>query len=174
MLQAASDYESARAGFIWKIPTHYNIGFDACDRHVNVMADSLALIFEDEGGRVERYSFLDIKRRSNRLANVLRAHGVVAGDRFGILLPQAPETAIAHVAAYKSGIIAVPLFVLFGEDALEFRLRDSAAKALITDVINLPKVMGIRDRLPDLRLIVVVGGMAVSYTHLTLPTKRIV
>ncbi|MFL6653240.1 MAG: acyl-CoA synthetase [Sulfurifustis sp.] len=158
MLTPASSYESACAAFQWRIPTHYNIGVDACDRHAAARPEATALIFEQEPGRVERYRFLDIQRLSNRLANVLEAHGVAAGDRFAILLPQSPPTAIAHIAAYKSGLIAVPLFVLFGEDALEFRLQNSGAKALITDAVNFPKVLAIRPRLPELKLIIVVGG----------------
>jgi acetyl-CoA synthetase len=164
VLRVASDYESAYAGFRWGVPVRYNIGVDVCDRHAERAPDAVALIFEDETGRIERYSFRDVKRHSNRLANALRAHGVGVGDRFGILLPQSPQTAIAHIAAYKAGIIAVPLFVLFGEDALEFRLRDSGAKALITDGANLPKIARIRERLPDLQSIVVVGGDGVDLT----------
>ncbi len=62
------------------------------------------------------------------------------GDRVGILLPQSPETAIAHVAAYKSALVAIPLFVLFGEEALDYRLGDSGATALVTDTASLPKL----------------------------------
>jgi len=164
VLRAASSYEAVRAEFIWDIPTHYNIGVDACDRHAQATPDRIALIFEDETGRVERYRFRDIKQLSNQLANLLRAQAIGAGDRLGVLLPQSPETAIAHIAAYKSAVIAVPLFVLFGEDALEFRLRDSGAKAIITDRTNFPKVSAIRARLPDLHTIIVVGGGGIDGT----------
>ena len=82
--------------------------------------------------------------------DALVAQGLGRGDRIGILLPQAPETAIAHVAIYKMGAIAVPLFSLFGADALEYRLAHSGARALITDRENLAKIETIRDRLPDL------------------------
>lgn len=164
MLQPATDYASTYAGFRWRIPERYNIGVDACDRHAQADPEALALIFEDEAGRAERYRFLDIQRLSNRLANVFRAHGLAPGDRCGVLLPQAPQTAVAHVAIYKSGLIAVPLFVLFGEDALEFRLRDSGARALVTDAANLPKVSALRARLPELRLVLVVGGRGADGT----------
>ena len=91
----------------------------------------------------------------DRLANLLLAQGLGRGDRIGILLPQSPETAIAHVATYKMGMIAVPLFTLFGADALEYRLADSGARALITDRDNLAKIETIRDRLPDLASLIV-------------------
>ncbi len=125
------------AAFKWKVPARYNIGVDACDRHAEATPSAVALIFEREDGSVQRYSFADIKRLSNRLANALAAHGLARGDRVGILLQQSPETAIAHIAAYKSALIAIPLFVLFGEEALEYRLGNSGAKALVTDTANL-------------------------------------
>ena len=164
VLRRATSYEAVRAGFAWEVPAYYNIGVDACDRHAHASPERLALIFEDDAGRIERYRFRDIAQLSNRLANALRAHGVSAGDRLGVLLPQSAETAVAHIAAYKSGIIAVPLFVLFGEDALEFRLRDSGAKAVVTDRVNLPKVFAVRARLPELRTILVIAGNGIDET----------
>src|SRR5512145_1929755 len=158
MLVHAATYDDARARFQWQVPRAYNIGVDACDRHAASHPEKVALIFEDEDGVVAHFTFKDIKLASNRLANALAAHRIRRGDRLAILLQQAPETAIAHIAAYKAGLIAVPLFVLFGEDALEYRLKNSGAAALVTDTANLPKVAAIRRRLPDLKLILVVGG----------------
>jgi acetyl-CoA synthetase len=155
MLQKAPSYEALRDTFRWQVPEHYNIGVDVSDRQ---KPDGLALVFLDEAGAAQRLSFGDITAQSNRFANVLTAHGLARGDRFGILLPQAPETAIAHVAAYKAGLIAVPLFTLFGEDALEFRLADCGARALVTDPIGYAKILAIRDRLPELRHVFLVGG----------------
>src|ERR1041385_6709143 len=158
MLERAESYEEVRRRFRWRIPQRYNIGVDACDRHAAARPEALALIFEGDDGAIDRYSFGDIRALSNRLANVFAAHGLARGDRVGILLQQSPETAVAHIAAYKAGLIAIPLFVLFGEDALEYRLHNAEAAALVTDEENLPKILAIRDRLPTLRLILVVGG----------------
>ncbi|MBI3451937.1 MAG: acyl-CoA synthetase [Rhodospirillales bacterium] len=158
MIVKAATYDAVRERFRWQVPARYNIGVDVCDRHAAAHPDNTALIFVDEGGAVRRYSFADIRRDSNRLANALAAHGVGQGDRIGILLQQSPEAAIAHVAAYKSGLIAVPLFVLFGEEALEYRLGNAGARALVTDAANLPKILAIRDCLPELRVVFVVGG----------------
>jgi acetyl-CoA synthetase len=124
-----------------------------CDRHAGDVAKR-ALIYEDAAGRIQEYTFLEIMRRANRLASALTAEGVGPGDRIAILLAQSPGTAIAHVATYKMGAIAVPLFTLFGADALEYRLAHSGARALITDRENLAKVETIRERLPDLAVIV--------------------
>ncbi len=158
MLEAGASYDEVRRRFRWRLPENYNIGVDVCDRHAAARPDAIALVHEDEHGTVRRYSFGEIRALSNRLANSLAAQGLVRGDRIGILLAQGPETAIAHVAAYKAGLIAIPLFVLFGEDALEYRLTNAGARALVTDRDNLPKVLAIRRRLPALQTILVVGG----------------
>src|SRR5260370_38420454 len=150
MRNEAASYEELVGGFRWRVPEFYNIGVDVCDRHATGEG-RLALIFQDEGGAVRRYSFDDIKAQSNRFANVLVAHGMERGDRLAILLPQAPETAIAHVAPYKAGLIAVPLFTLFGEDALEYRLGDSGATALVPDSAAYAQIAPLRARLPELR-----------------------
>ena len=157
-------YETLRETFRWEIPERYNIAVDTVDRHAAARPADLALIFEDDAGATSRYSFEDVRRASNRLANVLVGSGHERGDRVAILLPQAPETAIAHIAAYRAGFIAVPLFVLFGPDAIEYRLADSGATAVITDLAEWPKVAEVRDRLPNLRTIIVVGGGGVDGT----------
>ncbi|MCC3263783.1 AMP-binding protein, partial [Paenibacillus polymyxa] len=80
-------------------------------------------------------------------------YGIRRGDRVAIYLPQAPATAVAHVAAYRMGAVAVPLFTLFGVDAIQYRLANSGASALITDAEGCRKLLEIRDSLPDLKVI---------------------
>ena len=163
MLPSADNYDELRAKFAWRVPVRYNIGVDACDRWADD-PDRIALIHNRADGAVRRYSFLELKRLSNRLANTLAAQGITRGDRVGILLPQAPETAIAHLAAYKLGAIAVPLFTLFGPEALEFRLDNSGAAALVTDRAGLEKVEGLRERLPGLKVLLSIdGGPALDF-----------
>ena len=129
MLQRGHSYDEVYRGFRWALPERFNIGVAACDRHADGTG-RLALVYETPDGRVERFSFDALKRLSNRCANALAALGIGRGDRVAVLLPQRPETAIAHLAIYKLGAVAVPLFVQFGPDALEHRLADSGAKAL--------------------------------------------
>lgn len=157
MLKPGKTYTEVVDAFQWKVPRYYNIGVDVCDKWAT-QRYRLALIFEDESGRVEKYTFWELRRLSNRLANALSALGIHRGDRVGILLPQCPETAISHIATYKIGAVAIPLFTLFGPDALEYRLSNGEAKAVITDGANLEKVLEIKERLPKLELIVVTKG----------------
>lgn len=152
-------YSSLYQNFDWNLPKQYNIGVDVVDRHA-ADPSKLALIYEQENGDVQRYTFSDIKKSSDQLALALAALGIERGDRIGILLPQAPETATAHVASYKLGAIALPLFTLFGPDALEYRLQDSGARVVITDQANYEKVMDLRPQLPALQTVIVTGESA--------------
>lgn len=164
MLQKRKTYEEVYRGFSWIVPEYYNIGIDICDKWADERY-RLALIYEDEDAKVEKYTFWDLKGLSNRLANALTAYGVKRGDRVGILLPQCPETALSHLAIYKLGGIAIPLFVLFGPDALEYRLANSEAKALITDAANIEKIEQIRTKLPHLKIIIATKAKPMEGVH---------
>lgn len=122
------------------------------------------MIYEDEQGSIAKYSFWEIKKLSNKLANALRGLGIGRMDRVGILLGQRPETLISHLAIFKLGAVSMPLFTLFGPDALEYRLRDSGAKALITDAENVGKITSIQERLPELKHVICVEGQPDAVT----------
>lgn len=161
MLPPAKDYAELIAKFRWHVPTRFNIGVDVCDRQDPAKP---ALVFEDEAGAVRTIKFGELRDLTNRFANALAGVGLRRGDRVGVLLQQSPETAIAHIASYKSGLIAVPLFVLFGEDALEYRLGNCGASCVVTDLAQLPKILAIRPRLPDLKTVIVVDGRGADGT----------
>ncbi len=157
MLKPGNTYDAVISNFSWKIPEHYNIGVDICDKWAG-QPDRPALVYENESGQTEKYTFADLRRLSNRLANGLKASGIDQGDHFGILLPQCPETAVSHIAVYKIGAIAIPLFTLFGTDALEYRLSNGEARGIVTDAANLPKIMEIRQNLPLLKVVILTRG----------------
>ena len=159
LLSQAASYEELVHNFTWHIPESYNMGVDVCDRHADGTA-RLALIYVDNQDRCTRFTFDEIKDFSDRFANVLGADGLQPGDRLAVLLPQMPETAVAHVAAFKAGLISIPLFTLFGEQALEFRLSHSGATAVVTDAAGLAKLVPIRNRLPQLSRIYLAGDRA--------------
>jgi len=157
MLTFGKTYEAVYNTFQWQIPEYYNIGVDICDKWASDRG-RLALISENDQGQLEKFTFADLKDLSNRLANGLNALGVKQGDRIGILLPQSPETAISHIAVYKTGGIAIPLFVLFGTDALLYRLQNSEAKVVVTNGDNLAKILEIWNDLPHLESVIVTNG----------------
>jgi acetyl-CoA synthetase len=154
----ATGYDELVSGFSWDLPKRFNIGVAVCDDWADREPEREALVFVDENGDTARYSYADLRRLSNQLANLLKSRGVQPGDRIGVLLPQRPETAYAHIAALKLGAITIPLFTLFGEEALEYRLKDSGAKAVVTDLAGAAKLSRLRDRLPELTTVFCVDG----------------
>ncbi|SSW69149.1 acyl-CoA synthetase [Achromobacter agilis] len=152
MLSRADSYTQLASQFQWQVPAAYNIGVDACDKWADG-SGRLALIYEKSDGAQSRYTFDQIKAQSSRLANSLEGRGIKRGDRVAIYLPQAPETAVTHIAVYKMGAVAVPLFTLFGVDAIQYRLANSGAAALVTDAAGCRKLREIRASLPDLKVV---------------------
>jgi acetyl-CoA synthetase len=160
MLPFIKDYDRLYREFRWEIPARYNIGVDVCDRWATRDPDRAAIIHVHSGGGTEAISFRALMQRSNRLANALRAHGVGRGERVAILLPQSPEAVIAHVAIYKLGAIALPLALLFGTEALAYRLENSGAKVLVTNDTGVQKLASLGDTPPDLKLVISTDGDA--------------
>src|SRR4051812_50043861 len=120
----------------WRIPDRFNIGVDVADRQA---PESLALVELEPSGKAREFTFGAISALSNRLANLLEARGLRRGDRVAVLLPQRHETAVAHVAAYKAGLVAGPLFTLFGGEAPEVRPGKRRARAGGTHQDQLPQ-----------------------------------
>jgi acetyl-CoA synthetase len=159
MLTETDSYEKLYRDFRWDIPARFNIAAACCDRYADG-SNRLALIYVDEDGSAKRTSFDELRSFSSRFADVLKADGLTRGDRVAVFLSQSLELPIAHLAAFRSGLVSVPLFTLFGEDALQFRLENSGAKAVVTDEGGLEKLTTIRDRLPDLKNVYVIGKAA--------------
>ena len=132
-------YEEMRAAHRWEVPEHYNIASDVCDKHPR---DKLAMVWEDWRGAEREVRFGELQDLSRRFANVLAANGVERGDRVATLLPSLPETAAAFFGTYRSGAILLSMSVLYGDEGIQHRLKDSGAKAVVTDTAN-------RDRIPE-------------------------
>jgi acetyl-CoA synthetase len=160
ILPPASSYDACYAQFRWQIPERFNIAAAVCDRHAAATPEKVALLFEDADGSQKHLTFAELKASANRLANVLAHRGVQRGDCVAIHLPQSFEAAVAHVATYKLGAIALPLFSLFGPDALRHRLADSGARVLVTCAANLPVLDAVRDDLGELEHVLVTDGSA--------------
>ncbi|RED13810.1 AMP-binding protein [Pontivivens insulae] len=153
LVQRTGTWQERRAAFRWPEPERYNIAEETCERWARVAPDRIALTYLRPDNEVRAYSYIQLSRASSRLANAFAARGVRRGDRVAVLLPQTPETILTHLAAYKLGAIVVPLFTLFGEDGLAYRLGNAGAKVVVTDRANLPKIAAIRDKLPELDFI---------------------
>ena len=144
MLPESRSYDEIVRQFRWQVPARFNIGVEVCDRWAEREPGKLALVAVGQDGQSRDVSYGWLRETSNRMANVLAAHGIDRGDRVAILLPQAPEVAAIHIAIYKLGAVALPLAMLFGPDAIAYRLQNAGAKAVFTNAQGLAKIAEIR------------------------------
>jgi acetyl-CoA synthetase len=157
-------YEELYRGFRWSVPARYNMAHACCGQWAADRA-RFALYWEDESGATAAYSFWDIQQAANRLSNALAALGVKRGDRVAIILPQRPETAIAYIAVFQIGAIALPLSHLFGPDALEYRMEHAEASIAIVEPTTIANLWAVKDRLTHLRHVIGVGGARETSVH---------
>lgn len=157
----ADRYAALYNKFRWHVPAAFNIAEVCCSRWAEDES-RVAIHYEDEAGAHAVLTYAALKAQANRLSNLLKALGVYRGDRVAIILPQRPETAIAHIACYQLGAIAMPMSILFGPDALEYRLQDSEAAVAIVDRAALENLAAIRAACPALAHVIAVDCAAVT------------
>ena len=148
-----NDFDRICRDFNWSIPEYLNIAHQVCERHQQ-RADQVAIYTENAAGDRASYRFAELKEHSDRLANALRARGVKRGDRVAIVLPQTIETIVAHLAIHKLGAVSLPLAILFGPEALEYRLRDSGACAAIVHASRYDDIRQLQPDLPELQQLI--------------------
>ncbi len=140
LIKRAATYREIYDAFRWEVPARFNVAVACCDRWA-ADPERVALIHEQPDGDVRRYTFAELQALSNRCANMFVGLGLQRGDRVLVLLGQRPEAAIAHLAAWRAGMISVVCSVLFGADAVQYRVQTSGAKLVITDDANLAKAI---------------------------------
>jgi acetyl-CoA synthetase len=150
-------YDELYRSFRWDVPERYNMARACCGNWAQDRG-RFALYWEDESGAMAAYTYWDLQQAANRLSNALAALGVKRGDRVAIILPQRPETAIAYLAVFQMGAIALPLSHLFGPDALEYRMEHAEASIAIVEPGTIANLWAIRGRLTHLRHVIGVGG----------------
>jgi acetyl-CoA synthetase len=164
MRAMADRYEELYRRFRWNVPARYNIARACCGQWA-ADRSRFALYWEDESGAAAAYSFWDIQQQANRLSNALAALGVRRGDRVALLLPQRPESAIAYMAIFQMGAVALPLSHLFGPDALEYRMEHAGASVAIVEPTTIANLWAVRGRLSQLKHVIGVGGAREAGVH---------
>lgn len=163
----AFNYEKEAGNWKWDIPEHYNIGYDCVDKHADGKnKDKLALLWENEKGDTETYTFLEMKKLSNKFGNILRDLGFKKGDRFLIRLPNIPAFQISFIGGAKIGAVPIPSSVMFRGHEIEYRINDSESKAVITTAKFAEEVRKIRGNCPSLQYVIIVdepGKNEISY-----------
>jgi acetyl-CoA synthetase len=146
------DYRALYESFRWEIPEFFNLAEACCGRWARDPAtmDRIAVFTEHEDGRRDAWSYAHIQAEANRLSAALRATGVQRGERVAIVMPQRIETVIAHMAIYQLGAIAMPLSMLFGPEALAYRINHSETCVAIADETSIDNVLAARPDCPTL------------------------
>jgi acetyl-CoA synthetase len=163
--QRAYKYAVLHSCFRWQVDTHFNIAQACCQRWAaesngkgpSATPSRTAIRIHRPGAACRDYSYADLQHSADALSLALGALGVRRGDRVAIVLPQCFETAVAYMAVLQMGAVAMPLSILFGPDALEFRLQDSEAVLAIVDENAMASLKAVRPNCPALRTLLAVG-----------------
>ncbi len=159
-IAAADPYDAIYRSFRWQVPRHFNLFEVCCARWARQTPQATAVICEHERGDIAQFSYADLHASALRLAAALAALGVARGDRVAIVMPQRFETAVAHMAVSALGAVAMPLSMLFGPDALAYRLNDSQAVLAIVDGSAIEPLLAVRAECAALRTVVSVAEAA--------------
>ena len=160
--QRRDNHARMHAGFGWRVPADFNIA-QACSARWAAgpdAGDRIAIRAHGAAAGADTLTYGALQRSADRLSHALAALGVRRGDRVAIVMPQRFETAIAYMAVFQMGAVAMPLSMLFGPDALEYRLRNSEAAVAICDESSIGNVLSIRAACPALRTLIGVGAAA--------------
>ncbi|MBA3592181.1 MAG: AMP-binding protein [Polaromonas sp.] len=155
-------YDALHAGFRWQVDEYFNIA-GVCSRRWAEMPDAtkrIAIRAHQSGAEGIFYTYFQLQAAADALSHVLVELGVKRGDRVAIVMPQRFETAVAYMAVFQMGAVAMPLSMLFGPEALEYRLQDSDAVLAICDESSMDNIQVVRSRCPALRTVIAAGAAA--------------
>ncbi|ALV06105.1 acyl-CoA synthetase [Roseateles depolymerans] len=151
-------YPHMHARFQWQLPAQISLAELCCGRWARDTPDAPAILSDSDTGCRAQYSYGQLQRAAHRLSNALQRLGVKAGDRVALVMPQRFETAVAHIALNQLGAVAMPLSMLFGPEAMAYRLQDSGACLAIVEAAALATLREVRADCPALSHLLVVGG----------------
>ena len=157
---SSDPYSAIHRGFGWKVPQRFNMAEACCGRWAAqpVTAKCQAIREHVAGQGLGRsWTFGQLQRDANRLSHVLRAQGVKRGERVAIVMPQRYETAVAYMAVLQMGAVAMPLSMLFGPEALSFRINDSQTRVAVCDESTVQALQQARPDCPGLSILIGVG-----------------
>ena len=178
-MQETDHYAQLYQEFHWQLPQDFNIA-ELCCRRWASEPDRIAIYFDaatseqqsvqdhqqishqaqhkaddgNAGSGDQVFTYAQLQKQTNQLSNLLQSLGVTRGTRVAIVLPQRAEVVASHMACYQLGAIAMPMSVLFGPEALEYRLQDSGAAVVILDATALASIDAVRASCPALKHII--------------------
>ena len=158
MIGGGDAWHALHSGFRWRVPRHFNWFEACCARWARATPEAVALVCESEQGVVVRHSYAQLHDAALAIAAALAVRGVARGDRVAIVMPQRFETAAAQMAVSALGAVAMPLSMLFGPEALQYRLVDSEARLAIADESSIEALLAVAGACPALEHVIAVGG----------------
>ena len=155
-------YAQLHQQFGWVVPEYFNMAQVCSARWA---ADTkakhrVAIRTYDPNGKGQTHTYAQLQTQADALSHVLKAQGVVQGDRVAIVMPQCFETAVAYIAVLQMGAVAMPLSMLFGPEALSFRINDSQARVAVCDESTVQALQQARPDCPSLQTLIGVGQAA--------------
>jgi acetyl-CoA synthetase len=165
-LAPTDHYAVLHQAFRWHVPDDFNMAQACCRRWAEdpIATKNIAIRVHSTRARGQNdhlnLSYGELYKQANQLSHVLARLGVARGDKVAIVLPQRLETAVAYMAVLQMGAVAVPLSMLFGPEALEYRLLDSDTVVAIVDESTVANVVAVRHHCPQLRHVIGVGDAA--------------
>ena len=129
-----ANYDIANADIKWFEGGKLNVSYNCLDRHVeDGYGERTALIWEGNNPTEDKtFTYKELLGDVQKFANVLKAHGVVKGDRVCIYMQMIPELTVAMLACSRIGAIHSIVFGAFSPESLRDRINDSECKVLIT------------------------------------------
>ena len=112
-------------------PENFNFGYDVVDKYAEIAPDKRAIVWCNVENEEHVFSFLDVKRYSNKMANVFRASGIGRGDRVMLVLKRHYEYWFAAVALHKLGAVMIPATHMLTVDDFVYRIKASKIKAVV-------------------------------------------
>jgi len=158
--QNRDNYARMHGDFRWHVPEYFNIAQVCCTRWAAQPDGARRVAIRAHGAAAQTLSYRDLQARADGLAHMLARLGVQRGDRVAVVMPQRFETAVAYMAIFQLGAVAMPLSMLFGPEALAYRLQDGEAGVAICDESSIANLLAVRDECPALRSVIGVGGAA--------------
>jgi acetyl-CoA synthetase len=149
-MSSTDHYATLHGEFSWDVPEKFNIAEQCLNRWARDTPDAVAILQDAGDDKALAFTYAALQRDARRLSNALGSLGVTRGDRVAVIMPQRPQTAVALMAVFQMGAIAVPLSTLFGAEALQSRLNDSGAKVALVDEGSADAVDSLREACPAL------------------------
>ena len=143
-------YDTMYEKFSIDVPEYYNFGFDVIDAWAKKDRNKLAMIWVNQQGKEEKFSFLDLSNLSNKAANILLKYNINKGDRVLVMLPRIPEWWIFAIALIKLGAVFAPCPTMLTPRDIKYRINKGKFRMIITDIENAPKVEEICNECPTL------------------------